>query len=92
MRLIFDATAWRDLDDIGTWIARDNAPAAQRVLEHILQTTERLQEFPNLARPGRSAGTYECRVTGTPYIVVFQIEDRPKAVVVTAVVHGARMR
>lgn len=92
MRLVIDASAWQDLDDIGTWIARDNRTAAQRVLEHILQTTERLQEFPHLARPGRSKGTQEYRVVGTPYIVVFQIQDNPAAIVVTAVVHGARQR
>ena len=92
MRLVIDASAWQDLDDIGTWIARDNPTAARHVLEHILQATERLQEFPRLARPGRARSTYEYRVIGTPYIVVFQMQNNPAAILVTAVVHAARNR
>ena len=92
MRLVIDASAYQDLDDIGSWISRDNRPAAQRVLKHILHTTERLLEFPHLARPGRSRGTYEYRVGGTPYILVFQIQAKPSAMIVTAVVHGAQKR
>ena len=34
MRVIVDAAAWRDLDDIGAWIARDNPGAARRILRH----------------------------------------------------------
>lgn len=92
MRLVVDATAWRDLKDIGTWIARDNATAARRVLESILHTIAQLEHFPRLARPGRVRGTYERLVAGTPYIVVFELWVKPAAVVVTAVVHGARNR
>jgi plasmid stabilization system protein ParE len=38
------------------------------------------------------AGTYEREVSGTPYIVVYEIRKRPSAVRVIAVVHGARDR
>jgi plasmid stabilization system protein ParE len=72
MRLIVDASAWRDLDDIGRWIARDNPDAARRVLIHLLTTIEQLGHFPRLARPGRVSGTYERVVTGMPYIIVFE--------------------
>lgn len=92
MRLVVDATAARDLDDIGTWIARDNAAAARRVLRLILQTLAQLQHFPRLARRGRVRGTYERVVADTPYIIVFELLEAPAAIVVTAVVHGARER
>ena len=90
MRLVVDATAWRDLDDIGVWIARDNVAAARRVLKSILQTIAQVQQFPGLARPGRVSGTRERIVAGTHYIVVFELWDNSSAIVVTAVVHAAR--
>lgn len=92
MRLVVDATAWQDLNDIGTWIGKQSPEAARRVLTRILQTIEHLQSFPRLSRPGRVNGTYERVVTHTPYIVVFELWQKPAAVVVVAVVHGARDR
>lgn len=38
MRLVVDAAAWTDLNDIGTWIAKDSPQAAKSVLAKILQT------------------------------------------------------
>lgn len=92
MRLVVDAAAWTDLNDIGTWIAKDSPQAAKSVLAKILQTVEQLQRFPRLARPGRVRGTYERFVSGTPYIIVFELWDNLAAIVVIAVVHGARDR
>lgn len=92
MRLVVDATAWSDLNDIGTWIAKDSPQAARHVLGKVLQTIEHLHLFPGLARAGRARQTYERLVTGTPYIVVFELWENPTAVIVTAVVHGARDR
>ncbi len=92
MRLVVDATAWKDLDDIGQWIAKDSPAAARRVLETILQTIQMLAHFPLLARPGRARNTYERRVAGTPYIIVFELWDKPAAIIVTGIVHGARDR
>ena len=92
MRLVVDAAAWSDLNDIGAWIAKDSPPAARRTLITILQTVERLQGFPRLARPGRARGSYERLVAGTPCIIVFELWDNPAAIIVTAIVHGARNR
>lgn len=92
MRLVVDATAWTDLDDIGTWIAKDSPQAAKSALAKILQTVEQLQRFPRLARLGRVRGTYERLVSGTPYIIVFELWDDQGAIVITAIVHGARDR
>lgn len=92
MRVIVDAAAWRDLDDIGAWIAKDNSAAARRILRLILQVIAQLEQFPRLARPGRVAGTFERLVAGTPYIIVFELSQVPPAIVIVAVVHGARDR
>jgi toxin ParE1/3/4 len=90
MRLIVDACAWRDLDDIGRWIARSNPSAARRVLAHLLKSIEQLGDFPFLARPGRVAGTFELVVAGMPYIIVFERWTRSRTIVVVAIVHAAR--
>ena len=89
MRLVVDVAAWGDLNDIGAWIAKDSPQAARRVLRAILA---KLPAFPRLARPGRVSGTHERRVAGTPYIIVYEIQDEPDAIVVIAVAHGARQR
>lgn len=92
MRLVVDAAAVQDLDDIAVWIARDDPAAARRVIAHILTTIEQLQHFPRLSRPGRVRGTFERIVAGTPFIIVLEMWQEPAAIVVTAVVHGARNR
>jgi len=76
MRVVVDAKAWTDLDQIGAWIAKDNPRAAREVLRRILETTAQLQRFPRLARQGRVRGTHERLVAGTPYIIVFELLER----------------
>lgn len=92
MRLVVDATAWQDINEIARWIAKNNPEAARRILTTILRTIEYLQHFPRLARVGRVRGTFERLVAGTPYIVVFELRNDPAAVVIIAVVHGSRDR
>ena len=92
MRVIVDEAAWSDLDTIGLWIAKDNPEAAQRELGKIAHVINQLGRFPGLSRDGRAKGTRESVVAGTSYIVVFEVWEKPAAVVVTGVVHGARDR
>ena len=92
MRVIVDTAAWSDLNDIGGWIAKDDPQAARRVLRLILQTAAQLELFPRLARRGRTPGTWERLVPGTPYIIVLELPENLPAIIVTAVVHGARDR
>ena len=92
MRVIVDEAAWRDLDAIGSWIAKDNPEAAYRELAKIAHVIRQLGRFPGLSREGRAKGTRESVVAGTSYIVVFELGEKPAAAVVTGVVHGARNR
>jgi toxin ParE1/3/4 len=92
MRLVVHATAWQDLDDIGHWIGKDSPTAARRALRSIVQTIDMLAHFPLLARPGRARNSYERRVAGTPYIIVFRLREKPPVIIVVAVVHAARDR
>ena len=92
MRLIVDEAAWSDLDNICLWIAKDNPEAARRELEKIARVINQLGRFPGLSRGGRAKGTRESVVAGTSYVVVFELWEKPAALVVTGVVHGARNR
>ena len=92
MRVIIDESAWRDLDSIGLRIARDNPTAARHEVEKIRHVIGLLGELPALSRDGRAKGTRERVVPGGRYVVVFEMWENPRALVVTGVVHVARNR
>ena len=92
MRVIIDERAWSDLDDIFLRIAPDNPTAARREVEKIRHSIGMLGEFPGLSRNGRAKGTRERVVPGSHYVIVFELWEKPRALVVSGVVHGARNR
>ena len=92
MRVIIEESAVADIDGLATWVAKNSPRGARSVVENILRTIERLVLFPEMGHEGRDADTYERGVSGTPYIVVYEIRKKPSAVLVIAVVHGARDR
>lgn len=92
MRVIIEETAIADIDALVAWIAKDSPQAAQLVVNKILHAIELLELFPQIGHPGKEKGTYERNVSGTPYIVVYEIRKKPSAVLVITVVHGSRNR
>jgi toxin ParE1/3/4 len=92
MRVIIRETVYNDLDRIHAWIARDRPRSADAVVERILESAERLGRFPYIGHPGRAAGTYEWIVPRLPYIIVYEVREQEKSVIITAVFHGAQQR
>ena len=92
MRIVIDEVAVGDLEQIEAWIAKDDPRAATFTLETILTAIDRLSIFPKMGRVGRAIGTYERVVSGTPYIIVYELRSRSATLIVTAVFHGARQR
>jgi len=89
MRLTWSDRSIDHLQAIVAHIAEDDPLAARRVLERIIDLTERLLgEHASIGRPGRVSGTRELVVTRTPYIVVYTVGE--ETISVEAVVHGAR--
>jgi toxin ParE1/3/4 len=88
MSLRWTAPALRDLEEIGDYIARDNAGAASRTVTTILNVADLLTAQPLLGRPGRVTGTRELVVAGTPYILAYSFHEDGARVL--AVLHGAR--
>ncbi len=75
MRVRWLPTAWKNLDDIIDRINRDNSAVARKTAETILARVGQLAVHPHLGRPGRTAGTRELVVTGTPFIIPYLIKD-----------------
>ena len=92
MRVIIDENAWSDLDRIALRIAEDNTTAARREVEKIRHVIGLLGELPALSRNGRANGTRERVVPGGRYVVVFELWEKPHALVVTGIVHTSRNR
>jgi plasmid stabilization system protein ParE len=91
MRVVIDESAIADIDRLAAWIAKDSPQRARATVRRILATIERLNIFPELGHKGVDE-IYQRVVSDTAYIVVYEIRQRPSAVIVIAVVHGARDR
>jgi len=90
--VIIEESAIADIDGFAAWVAKDSAQGARSMVSRILGTIERLNLFPEMGHKGTDEGTYERIVSGTPYIIVYEIRKKPSAVLAIAVVHGARDR
>ena len=88
MRVIWYPRARADLRAIRAYIAKDDPRAAVRIIEQIFGSTRRLVAHPHLGRPGRVHGTRELVVTGTQYLVPYQV--RSDHIAILRVYHGAQ--
>jgi len=88
VRVRWTQPAFRDLEDIGDFIARDSAVAAAKMVATILDAAEALAVHPHLGRAGRIAGTRELVVAQTPFIVPYRVVGDD--IQILAVFHGAR--
>lgn len=88
MRLRRLPRAIRDVEEIWQWIAADDVAAADRWVRLIVDTTDRLVEFPNSgpSRPELAPGARSL-VVGR-YLVLYRVG--PDSVDIVRVVHGAR--
>lgn len=77
-----------DLINIEFYIAQDDILTAVRVGERIYDLAEKIEDNNKIGRTGRVRGTRERVVTGTKYIIVYQIKDR---IEIIRVLHGAQM-
>jgi addiction module RelE/StbE family toxin len=88
MKLRYTRRALNQLDSILLWIARDNPTAANKQIDRIEQSIELLERFPKMGHTGKSAGTLELVVPGTPYIVVYRLA--PDVIQILSVADGRR--
>jgi addiction module RelE/StbE family toxin len=84
----WSAQAERDADEIWTFIAVDNPDAADRVIARFHSAVLALGEQPKMGRQGRIKGTREFAVSGTPYVLFYEIAAG--TIEIRRVIHGAR--
>lgn len=66
-------TALDDVDEMTTFIARDNPAASNRMADLIFEAAEKLAIGPYHYRPGREPGTREA-VVHPNYILVYAVQ------------------
>ena len=88
MRIGWRELAVLQLRAIASYIARDNPPAARSIQQRIHGAVRKLAAHPQLGRIGRIPGTRELVVSGTPYIVGYEVAGG--RVTVLAVLHASQ--
>lgn len=88
MKVRYTATALEEVEDILTFIARDNSSAALRVSVTILATIDRVAEFPHTAVESDVPGVRVAPALPYRYLVFFTIAD--DLLIVRNVRHSAR--
>ena len=87
-RVVWLKEALNDLRGISQFIAKDNPPAARRVVSKIRDDVSVLRDHLEMGRHGRIAGTRELVIVRFPYIVAYRhVADD---VQVLAVIHTSR--
>lgn len=88
MKVVWSPQARQDLREIYLYMAAENPGAARALQCRIKQGVGLLRENPRIGRPGRVPGTRELVISGTSYIVPYQI--RAKRLELLRVYHMAR--
>jgi len=88
-KVIWSPQALEDLESIFTFIARDSADRAALFIERIIESTDRLQDFPTSGRIIEEINKKECReIIYGSYRIMFEIKG--EYIRIAAVVHSTR--
>lgn len=88
MKIQITNLAANDLQEINSYIRQDNSAAAARTVMRVLEAIEYLVTYPTMGRTGRVPKTRELVVSGTSFIVVYQV--RQQVIFVLRILHAAR--
>lgn len=88
MKIRITKPAVDDLQEVEKYIRQDNPSAAARTVLRVLEAIEYLATFPTIGRTGRVSETRELVVSGTPFIVMYQL--RRSTIFILRVLHAAR--
>lgn len=92
MKLVFDDQALADLEGIHRWIATDSPATAKSVVARLFSSAELLTSFPLVGRSGSEIGTLEWVVPRLPYVIVYEVDEIGRRIIVIAIFQGARDR
>ncbi len=72
MALVWTRTALKSVDEIASYIARDNPVRAASFIAELHASTERLVSFPGMGQAGRVPGTREL-VLHKNYVAIYRV-------------------
>ena len=75
VEIVWSPLARRRLREIRDYVARDKPEAAERLAIRIVTVVESLRNYPRLGRVGAEPGVRELVIGGTPYIVLYRVEE-----------------
>ena len=91
LRVIWTSRANAEYLNAVRYIAEERPAIAIEQGDLVRQAAGRLADYPRMGRPGRRRGTRELIVPGTPFIVVYRIqEQKARQIQVIRVLHGAQ--
>ena len=90
VRLRYTAAALTHLETIHDFLVERNPTAAQRTASDIRAAAEQLRDFPYLGRKSAVADTHEWVVRGSPYLLIYEVDEANAEIRVLAVFHGAQ--
>lgn len=86
--VVWSPLARTRLREIRMYVAADKPAAAERLAMRIVAVVEALRDHPHLGRPGGEPGVRELVIGGTPYIVVYRMDDT--RLTISTICHGAQ--
>lgn len=87
MRIKWTKGAQNNLNQIESYIAKDNPKAAVDIVIKVIQTVGMLSDNPAIGRAGRIFDTRELIISGTPFIVTYRIKS--EKIEILRVLHGS---
>ena len=88
MKVRWTAPAAQNLQEITHYIRKDNRSAARAVAKALFDAANGLENFPYRGRVGRIAGTRELVISGSPFLIVYEVTA--VAIHILHIYHGAR--
>ena len=88
MRVRYSRRAIRNLRSIFAYIEKESPTAAARVVQRIESVVAELSHAPGMGTPTDKQGVHRFVVTGTPYLIFYEIFEDEVAII--RIRHGAR--
>jgi toxin ParE1/3/4 len=88
-RLLYSQRALNDLEEIVSYIAEDDASAAELFGDSLLDHLELLERFPRIGTPTRKKAEVR-KLMHSPIVVYYQIHGARRLVEILHLRHGAR--
>ncbi|KAF0249263.1 MAG: RelE/StbE family addiction module toxin [bacterium] len=88
MKIKWVDSAIDNLAGIADYIAENNPEKARNIVRKIRSAISNLSKQPAMGRLGRVQGTKELVIVGTPYLIVYRIQQQN--IEILRVLHGAQ--